>query len=303
MLCLDSMALNLNQLRIFATVLHEGSVTGAARALRVSQPAVSKQLAELELAVGAPLVDRLRRGVRPTAAGELLADHARRIFQEEAAAEASLAHFLGLKKGRLAVGASTTIGNYLVPQVFGELHRAFPGLELELAIGNTAAIQEQVLAGSLDVGLSEGLVTSEALTIEVFAHDEVVLIVSAKHPAARAPLLGEQQLRELPLVVRERGSGTRDVVEAALARRGLQLTPSMSLGSTEAVKNAVAGGLGAAFVSRLTVEPELGSGQFTELQLPDFQIRRALHLLTLRGKTRSPATEQFLRFLRATPSS
>jgi DNA-binding transcriptional LysR family regulator len=229
-----------------------------------------------------------------------LGRHARRLFQEEQAAELALQAFLGLERGHLAIGASTTIGNYIVPALFGELHGAHPRVSLELEIGNAARIQEQLLDGKLDLGLSEGLVASEGLRIEVFTHDEMVLIVAPSHPLASAgpALLGLTQLQSLPLIVRERGSGTREVVEDALARRGIQLSPAMSLGSTEAIKNAVAAGLGAAFVSRLTIELELSSGRLTTLALEDATIRRALRLLTLEGKPPSPAAREFLRLLR-----
>jgi molybdate transport repressor ModE-like protein len=295
------MAINLNQLRVFQAVCEAGSITAAARSLRISQPAASKQLAELETSLGVPLVDRLPRGIRATAVGTVLSRHARRLFQEEKDAERALANLLGLERGRLAVGASTTIGNYLVPQLFGTLHKKHPNVTLELEIGNTAQIQQQLLEGRLDVGLTEGRVGADALEIAVFAHDEMVLIVAPNHPLLssreRGAGVSNRQLERLPFVVRERGSGTRDVVEDALRRRGLSLKPVMSLGSTEAVKNAVANGLGAAIVSRLTVELELSSGRLAALPVGDLSIQRALHLLTLEGKQQSPACREFLRVL------
>ena len=298
------MALNLNQLRVFRAVLECNSITEAARSLRVSQPAASKQLADLEASLGVLLVERRSRGVRLTAAGEVLSRHTWRLFQEEEAAERALQALLGLELGQLAVGASTTIGNYIVPALFGELHRAHPNLNLELEIGNTARIRELLIEGRMDLGLTEGLISSgspdlEALNVEVFTHDEMVLIIAPGHPlAASAGRLGARELTQLPFIVRERGSGTRDVVEDALARQRISIAPVMSLGSTEAVKNAVAAGLGAAFVSRLTVELELSNGRLRVLALEDFRLRRALSLLTLDGKPPSPAATAFLSLLR-----
>jgi DNA-binding transcriptional LysR family regulator len=268
--------------------------------LRISQPAVSKQLADLESSLGVALVDRLSRGVRLTAAGEVLGRHARRLFQEEEAAETALRSLLGLELGQLAVGASTTIGNYIVPPLFGELHKSHPGVTLELQIANATRIQEQLLEGLLDVGLSEGFVAGGALAIEVFAHDEMVLILAPSHPLASSASrrIHRDDLSRLPFIVRERGSGTRDVVEDALGRRGISIEPVMSLGSTEAVKNAVANGLGAAFVSRLTLDLELASGRLALLDVEDLRIPRELRLLTLEGKQPSPAAREFLRLLR-----
>jgi DNA-binding transcriptional LysR family regulator len=293
--------LNLNHLRVFRAVCETNSITGAARLLRISQPAASKQLADLESSLGVVLVDRRSRGVRLTAAGEVLGRHARRLFQEERAAEAALQALIGLELGHLAVASSTTIGNYIVPGVFGELHGAHPQVRLELEIGNAARVEELVLEGQLDLGLSEGRVASEALHVEVFTHDQMVLIVAANHPLAKratAESISQAELQALPFIVRERGSGTRQVVQDALAQRGIDISPAMSLGSTEAVKNAVAEGLGAALVSRLTVDLELASGRLCALEMKGLSIRRALHLLMLEGKQPSPAAREFLRLLR-----
>ncbi len=275
------------------------SITGAARMLRISQPAVSKQLAELEQSLGTPLVDRLSRGIQLTAAGELLSVHARRIFQAEQEAEAELAEHLGLDGGTLAVGASTTIGSYLVPRVLGDFHTRHPRVNVQLVIGNTQAITEALLDRQLDVGLTEGLIPGESLVQEVLTHDEMVLITSTNHPLASKPRARLVDLTSYPLICREEGSGTREVIEAALTRQGLSIEPAMSLGSTEAVKNAVLHGFGIAMVSRLTVELELSSRRLRALEVEGLHIRRALHLLTLKGKHPSPSTAAFLQLLRA----
>lgn len=289
--------INLNQLRVFKAIFEQQSITGAARQLRISQPAVSKQLAELEHGLGVALVDRLPRGIRLTEAGRVLEAHARRIFAAEEAAENALAQLLGLQRGSLSVGASTTIGNYLVPSVFGQFHLEHPQVKLQLEIGNTAMIQQAVADGRLDLGLTEGLVGGDALTVEVFAHDEMVAILSPHHPLALNSQLPLEQLSRVAWVCRERGSGTRDVIEAALARHGVELTPAMSLGSTEAVKHAVSLGLGVALVSRLAVELEVVAGRLVALPVEGLQLRRALHLVTLRSKHANPAATEFVRLL------
>jgi DNA-binding transcriptional LysR family regulator len=256
--------------------------------------------------VGTPLVDRLPRGIQLTAAGRLLERHARTIFQAEHEAEAELAQLLGLERGRLAVGASTTIGSYLVPPVLGDFHALHPGVSVELEIGNTQAITQALLQGELDVGLTEGLAAGQGLDQQVLTHDEMVLIANSKHPLARRGRISLQQLPKLPFICREVGSGTRDVIEAALADVGVEIEPVMSLGSTESVKNAVVQGLGVAMVSRLTVALELRSELLVVVGVDGLHIRRALSLLTRRGKHPSPASGEFLRLLRAhypTPAS
>ena len=293
--------MNLNHLRTFAVIARAGNVTRAARRLNISQPAVSKQLGELEQDLGVSLFDRLPRGMRLTAAGEVLQTHAQRILAAEQAAHTELHELSTLGRGRLAIGASTTIGGYLVPSLFGAFRRAHPAVELSLDIANTAVVQSAVLRDQLDLGLTEGFVSSDQLEVEVVAHDEMVAIAAAGHPAARAGALQARDLLALPFIMREPGSGTRDVIEAALARKGLRIAPIMSLGSTEAVKNAVASGLGVALVSRLTAALELNAGRLAELKLADLRIRRPLHLIRLSGKQPSPAVRAFIDLLRGRP--
>jgi DNA-binding transcriptional LysR family regulator len=290
---------DLERLRVFAAVAAAGNVTHAARKLGTSQPAVSKQLSELEEALGVVLFDRLPRGVRLTSAGELLARHATQIFAAERAAEVELSELLGLRRGKLSVGASTTIGSYLIPAVFGAFHRAHPDVQLELEIANTAAIQAMVRDGRIDVGLTEGFVPGAELDVEVVHFDEMVLIAGPTHALTKRRRVVARDLAEVPFILRERGSGTRDIIEAALRERGVMIQPAMALGSTEAVKHAVAQGLGVAMVSRLAVELELSSGTLCVLPVTDLSVRRALHRVRLAGKTPSPVVLAFIDTLRA----
>lgn len=291
--------MNLNHLRIFASVAQHGSLTRAARDLRVSQPAISKQLSDLENDLATRLVDRLPRGVRLTAAGELLYAHAQRILQAERAAEQELRDLRGLGRGKLSVGASTTVGSYLVPSLFGELHRLHPGVQLELEIANTTVIQRAVLQNKLDLGLIEGFVASDMLAFETLTADELIAIAAPGNPVLQRAPLRAVDLRDLPVLMREQGSGSREVIEAALRARDIQLTPVMSLGSTEAIKNAVLNGLGVAIVSRLSVDYELQSRRLVELPFRDLRIRRDLYLVTLRGKRPSSAATAFIALAQA----
>lgn len=295
--------MDLQKLRVFVAVAKEGNVTRAARQLSLSQPGLSKQLSELEDNLSTVLFDRLPRGVRLTAAGEILLRHAERIFAAEGAAEAELAELLGLRSGRLSIGASTTIGSYLIPSVFGAFHRAHPEVRLELQIANTSVIEAMVADGRLDLGLTEGVVPGEQFAMEVVYYDEMVAIAAKGHPLLEKKRVSAADLVRAPFICRERGSGSRDVIEAALAERGLSIDPVMALGSTEAIKNAVAAGLGVAMLSRLTVELELTMGRLELIDVRDLSIRRALHLVRLRGKHESPAVQAFVSKLReALPS-
>jgi DNA-binding transcriptional LysR family regulator len=292
------MAINLAHLAVFHAVASEGSVSRGAERLMVSQPAVSKQLRQLERSLGASLFDRLPKGVRPTAAGELLAGYARRIFALEAEAAEALAELRGMRRGSISVGASTTIGVYLLPEIFVRYRRAYPDVRMHMEVANSEVIRRRLVEGAIDVGLTEGIVEGEELDSTVFLRDELVPIAAPGHPLARRkrPVPAATLCRE-PFVVRETGSGTKSVVERALAERGLSVTPVMSLGSTEAIKRAVAAGVGVAIVSRLTVQQELQLGRLVVLRVPDLPINRPLHRLTLRGRQPSQAVAAFMKML------
>jgi DNA-binding transcriptional LysR family regulator len=292
------MAMNLHHLRAFVAVATEANITRAAKGLRTSQPAVSKQLVELEGQLGTPLFARLARGVRLTEAGEILLRHAQRILAAERSAELEIGELSGLVRGRLSIGASTTIGSYLAPSALGAFNRAHPKIRLELEIANTALIQAMVLDDRIDLGLIEGFVSSDQLDVEVIHYDEMVAIAAPSHPLAKKGKVSARDFVKLPLISRERGSGTREVIEAAFSKHGLLFEPAMTLGSTEAVKNAVAVGLGVAVVSGLALDLELAAGRLSRVNLHDLDIRRALHLVRLKGKGESHAVAAFHRVLR-----
>ena len=197
------------------------------------------------------------------------------------------------------MGASTTIGAYLLPQVFGEFHRQHPDIELQLEIANTETIQNQLMAGSIEVGLTEGLMEAENLDSEVFREDELVAIAPRGHPLLKQKRVTARELCREPFILREAGSGTRAVVERALGKRGMTVKPVLSLASPEAIKRAVIAGVGIAIVSRLAISCELQIGSLAVIPIKDLAIRRPLHLQKLRSKTPSPAASQFLKLLHA----
>lgn len=289
--------MNLNQLRVFHATALEGSVTRAARKLRVSQPAISKQLIEFEQSLGVALFDRGARGVSLTQAGRLVLRHSSQIFAQEQNLQSELQALLGVSSGQLSVGASTTIGNYLVPGLFGQYHRLHPGIELRLEIANTEAVQHMVLENRVDIGLTEGVERSRALETTVFGHDVMVMVTAPGDPRLGRGPIDHAAMAELQLIAREPGSGTREVIEQAFAKRGIPFAPSMSLGSSEAIKQAVAAGLGVALMSRLAVQAELQSGRLTELLMAGEPIRRDLHLVRIGARRETPALGAFLALL------
>lgn len=294
-------AMNLNHLSIFQAVAASGSISGGAQRLHVSQSAVSKQLAEFERAQGMALFDRLPRGVRLTEAGRLLLGYANRLFSIEAEAEQSLHDLRRLVRGRIAIGASRTIGAYLVPGLLAEFHRRYPDVEISLHVENTKAIETKLLAGEIDLGFAEGVVRSDFLRYEVFAQDELVLIAAPGHPAAARRRLPLTALAGYPLLMHEVGSGTRAVTESVLAEHGIESRPQMTLASTEALKQTVATGVGLAILSSLAVRTEIEAGTLVTVPVKGLHIRRPLYLVQLDNASPGPSLEAFLALLKNAP--
>ncbi|HTY85946.1 MAG TPA: LysR family transcriptional regulator [Candidatus Acidoferrum sp.] len=289
--------MNRNHLALFHAVAQAGSISRGAALARVSQPAVSKQIAELEDVLGVRLLDRLPRGCRLTEAGKILADYTHRWRSLENDAARAIEEYRGLKRGRLAVGASLTIGGYLLPGVLAEFHCRFPDIELQVETANTEHIQRTLLEGVIELGLTEGPLESKELESSVFFQDELVVIAPAGHPLLNRGRVTIREICREPFILREEGSGTRAVVERALRRKGLKIKPLLSLASPEAIKNAVAAGMGLAIVSRLIVALEVQAGSLGIIPLKDFTIQRPLHLQRIRGRNQSPAQAKFLEVL------
>jgi DNA-binding transcriptional LysR family regulator len=288
--------MKLHLLRIFTVVAEHMSFSRAAEALYVSQPAVSKAVRELENQLGLPLFERGAGKLRLTEAGALLAERGRAILTIERSAEEDLQALRGLQHGILRIGASTTISAYLLPPLIAAFLRDHPGVDLRLAIHNTRSIVQLLLDYQVDVALVEGPVADDRLQAEAWRVDELVVIAAPGHPlVAQAGRDGVpiSLLAEEVFLVREPGSGTREVGLEALAQQSVLLRPTVELGSTEAIKQAVAAGLGLAIVSRATIPAELALHQLAILRVQGLQIRRTLTRLKLAGRTPSPTARAF----------
>lgn len=286
--------MNRNHLALFQAVARAGSISGGAVAVRVSQPAVSRQIADLEGELGVRLLDRLPRGCQLTEAGRILAGYASRWRSLEEDAARAIEEYRGLKRGRLSLGASLTIGGYLLPGMLAEFHRRSPEIEMQAEIGNTDRVNQALLAGTIELGLTEGPLGAEQLESTEFFRDELVPIAAPGHPLLKKNGVTARELCREPILLREEGSGTRAVVEQALRRRGITVRPLLSLANPEAIKNAVAEGMGVAIVSRLIVSFEVRAGSLKIIPVKDLSITRPLRLQRLRGHSLSPSVGRFL---------
>ena len=290
----DITALNLHLVRIFAGVVATGSFSRAAGELHLSQPAVSRAVQELERQLGTPLLDRTGRRMVATSAGRVLYDHAVQLFAVERSAEVALAELDGLAGGQLAIGASTTIGIYLLPSLLGEFHRRYPRVGLFLDIGNTGQIVERLRTTPLDLAFVEGPAAGTDLRVEAWRDDELAVISAPDDPLATRQPVPLGSLAGAPFILREPGSGTREVVEAAVRSRGIEVRIAMELGSTEAIKQAVAARLGVSIVSTATISQELQLGRLVTLDVPELRILRPLNRLSVVGRPPSRAAEAFV---------
>lgn len=292
------MSLNLHLLRMFATVVQTGSFSRAAEMLNISQPAISKGVRDFELQVGCRLLNRSPKGVMPTAEGLALSQHAEKLFAVERAAEEELSALRGLHNGSLRIGASTTIATYMIARYLGAFHRAHPGIDLHLVSANTRDIAEQMATQDIDIGLVEGPIEERNIVAEPWRTDVMKLIVAPDHAFAAADQpIDPRQLNCEVLIVREPGSGTREVVTQALAAHDIEPLRTLEIGSTAAIKQVVAAGLGVSIVSAATVKDQVQLGYLKIVSVRDVTIERTLWQLKLPGRIAMPAARVFEQML------
>lgn len=293
------MALNLHLLRLFATVAQSGSFSLAAKNLRISQPAISKGVRDFELQVGCRLLDRDTRGVRTTCEGEALLRHAKTLFAIERAAEEELNALKGLVGGVLRIGASTTIATYMMPSHLGIFHRRYPSIKLSIISANTRDITKLLIYNEIDIALVEGPVEEPCVLSEDWRKDEMVLIASPEHILANvAQPIDPALIAQETFIARELGSGSREVVAAAL--NTIQICPvrQLEVGSTEAIKQLVASGLGVAIVSVATIRDQMANGTLVIIPVQNLHVERTLWQLSVPGRLANPATIAFNKLIR-----
>jgi DNA-binding transcriptional LysR family regulator len=292
--------MDLRQLEILVKVADLGSFSRAAEALFLTQPTVSEHVRALEDEVGVRLLDRLGRGAAPTRAGQLLLGHARRMLALAREARQAMDQFQGRMSGELVVGGSTIPGEYVLPILIGRFKEKFPDISISLLIGDSQQVTEWVLAGRVEIGVVGARPTHRALDGRELMPDELVVIVPPTHRWATLGQVTLDDVRHEPLIVRERGSGSREALERSLADVSSDLSAfriAGEMGSTQAVKQAVRAGVGVSLISRRAVVDECRHNLLHCLKVKGLKLARAFYVLTHRHRTRSPLGEAFLGFL------
>lgn len=282
-----------DQLRTFLAVVEHKSFVRAGQALHVGQSTVSFHVKALEQRVGATLLERGRGSVEPTAAGRILLPYAERIVGLCDEAAARLRAGENGEVGRLVLAASTIPGEYLLPALLAELRRRHPGIRIEMSVSDSEKAASAVLAKEADLAVVGSKPRDRRLAASVFASDEIVLVGPAPNPFAPEGRLSLKELRDVPLILREQGSGTRDAIARLLPHLGEQ-SAALRVGSSEAAKRCVQHGLGLAFLSRQAVATELAAGLFRVVELPGTPVRRTFYVVRNRAVSPSAAARAFL---------
>lgn len=291
-----------DSIRVFLTVVDKKSFSKAAKALFLTQPAVSFQIQMLEEYYGTRLFDRVSRNISLTEAGHLLLKYANQMSTLQSELEREMQELTGTAKGRLMIGASTTIGEYIIPYLLGAFKKKFPEVQLSLDVGNTEDIESKIHDASLDIGLVEGPITTKDIEKELFLKDRLVLIVSSDHPLAQRKDVSVLELDQYPYISREKGSGTRIETEQHLKKAGLSpnnLNLIMELGSTSAIKAAVESGLGVSIISKWAAKEKVKLGQLAQLNFKEDSFVREFNIIYHKKKFRTQAAEEFLNFLKS----
>jgi LysR family transcriptional regulator, low CO2-responsive transcriptional regulator len=289
----------LHQARVFKAVADRLSFSAAAHDLRLSQPSVSYQVKELERTVGTDLFDRLGKHVSLTQAGSLLYGYVRQTLNVIDEAEVALGELQGLMRGTLKVGASTTVGIYVIPVALGAFKKLHPGLAISLEIGARGDIQQKVLRNELDLAVVGPPLKDPDLVVVPFITDELVVIAPLEHPLASRRNLTLKDLKDEPFLMREEGSGTRFAVEKAARRTNVRLQVGMELGSNGAIKHAVESGLGLAILSRYAIGLEETAGKLAILDVEGFPVHRQWNIVHLKRHRLAAPVAGFIEFLRS----
>lgn len=281
------------QLEVFVQIARVGSVRAAAEVLHLTQPAASMALAEMERQLDAPVFARERGRLRLNTRGRELLPLAQELLERYAEFGRLARGGAMALAGELRIGASNTVGNYLVGALLGDFVRAHPQVAIRLRVANTDAIAEELLAHELDVGCVEGPVAHPLLEMEAWRDDSLVVCASPDHPLAHRRTLQPDDFAGVRWVLREPGSATRATSERVLA----QLPPGetvLELDQIEAIKQAVVAGLGIACLPAVAVTDALATGRLKALKTPFLDLRRKLFLLTHREKYRGALLDAFL---------
>jgi DNA-binding transcriptional LysR family regulator len=290
--------MELRHLEIFCKIVELKSFSKAADALYLTQPTLSSHIKALESTLDTRLLDRLGREVIPTKAGSILYSYAKEIVRLKKEAKQALNQFLGKIAGSLDIGGSNIPGVYILPSLLCEFKRTYPDISVTLKIGDTKEIAEMILEGKVEIGVVGARIEDSTIENSEFLKDFLILVAPQSYNGGK---ISKKGLKEVPLIFREKGSGSRLVLEKTFAEHGIDIADLnivAELGSTEAVKQAVKSGLGLSVLSKRAVQDELVTNVLKEVKTEYLSIHRSFYIITHKQRVKSPLCETFLEFLK-----
>lgn len=293
--------MTLRQLELFVAVVETQSFSRGAERIALTQSTVSQHIAALEDEFGTKLLDRTTKGILPTAAGKVFLQHARRVLSERDILKEAMVSLQGLEKATLNLGASNIPANYLVPCLLPVIQNKYPGIALNMRIGDSREVLEELRSGQVELGIVGGKVDDEVFSYEPLLTDQLVMIIGPDHPLKGRSSISLDELSGQSFIVREDGSGTYQALKKGFLSGGIDpdtFKVIARLGSNEAVRRAVATGMWCAFVSALSIQSNLKHGELFTLDVDGLNIERQLWLVKLRERSASPATEAVMDLLR-----
>jgi DNA-binding transcriptional LysR family regulator len=287
------------KLYVFLTVATRLSFSKATEELHITQPAITRHIQQMEGHFGQKLFERKGNSIELTKAGEVLMGHAQGIFRLHKALDYDMNALIDKTEGELRIAASTTIAQYLLPEVLAKFHKKFPKIKLTLLSANTENVERYVLQQQVEIGFIEGQSKNRELYYQSFLKDEIVLVVAKGHSLYNASSITLETLKNLPLVLREEGSGALEFILHALRANGISevdLKIEMRLGSSESIKSYLKDGQSVAFISINTIVDELKSGELGIVDVDDFKIDRYFSYIHKQGH-HSPLSQLFFNYV------
>ncbi|MDH6311136.1 DNA-binding transcriptional LysR family regulator [Dysgonomonas sp. PFB1-18] len=275
------------RLHVFHSVAVNLSFTKAAKELHITQPAVTSNVKELENSLGISLFDRDPNGISLTKAGEILLKYTEQVTAEYKIIEYEIGLLRKSFSGELKIGASTTIEQYILPPILAKFNKKYPEIEISLYNGNTMNVEKDVLSHKIDLGIVEGNIGRKEFKYVPFMKDEIVAFAHTSQPIAKKQQLGLEELKQTPLVLRETGSGTLDIITNELQKHRIKLKDmnvKVYLGSTESIKNFLANSNCMGLVSVYAIKREVKEGYFQIIDIDDLDIIRTFNFISPQGK-------------------
>ncbi|MDZ7660579.1 LysR family transcriptional regulator [Fodinibius sp.] len=290
------MKFTFHQLKIFGMVARHKSMTQAARQLHMTQPAVSIQIKQLQEAVDIPLIEVVGRKVYLTEAGEKLYKAYQAVDQELQSFDAAISQLKGGLKGTLTISCAST-AKYFLPYMLGGFQNRYPKVDIALKVTNRNEVLGHLSQNEYDLAVLTQLPEDNSTTAIPFLENPLVIGAPYDHPLSKEKNVTIKHLKGQPFIFREKGSGTRMVMEKYLKEKGMSPKPTMELSTNEAVKQAIRAGIGLSIISKLSLTNEVALNQISILDVPEFPIKTQWHVIYRNNKKLTPVTENFIAFL------